>query len=161
MVASLSESFKKAGGRLQIVGTGPLEAEIAEFIEVHELNSFVELVGFSNDLDSIYARAEYLISSSKFEGLPITFFEAKLHGLKILTFPSSGAFDILGPEDVVTSDFSEDTLRSALRDALVNSISSDVERRFIQQQNEWMLAKHCAVKYYQLVENKLELLKSS
>jgi hypothetical protein len=140
---------------------GPLEPEVKNFIEKHGLHSFVHLVGYSDNLDSIYSRSEYLISSSKFEGLPITFFEAKLHGLKILTFPSSGDFDILGPEDVVLKNFTEHELISALKVALMNGVSSVSDRRQIQERNQWMLAKRCTVKYYQLMENQLDLTKLS
>ncbi len=159
VVSSLSELFIREEASLQIVGAGPLESEVKNFIKNHGLNPFVELVGYRDNLDSIYSRSEYLISSSKFEGLPITFFEAKLHGLKILTFPSSGDFDILGPEDVVLTNFTEHELKSALQFALMNGISSVSDRRQIQEQNQWMLAKRCAVKYYQMVEQQLDLTK--
>ncbi len=158
-VSSLSESFRREEASLQIVGAGPLESEVKNFIESHGLNSFVELVGYSDNLDTIYSRSEYLISCSKFEGLPITFFEAKLHGLRILTFASSGDFDILGPEDVVLKNFTEDELVSALEVALKNGVSSVSDRRKVQERNQWMLAKHCAIKYYQMLENQLDLTK--
>jgi glycosyltransferase involved in cell wall biosynthesis len=160
-VSSLSELFRRREASLQIVGAGPLESEVKNFIEKHELHSFVEFVGYSDNLDSIYSRSEYLVSSSKFEGLPISFFEAKLHGLKILTFPSSGDFDILGPEDIVLKNSTEHELKSALEVALMNGVCSASDRRQIQEQNQWMLAKRCAVKYYQLVEDKLTLTKLS
>jgi glycosyltransferase involved in cell wall biosynthesis len=158
-VSSLSELFRREEASLQIVGTGPLESEVNNFIENHGLTSFVELVGYSDNLDLIYSRSEYLISCSKFEGLPITFFEAKLHGLKILTFPSSGDFDILGPEDAVLKNFTEHELVSALKVALMNGVSSVSDRRQIQERNQWMLAKLCAIKYYKMLENQLELTK--
>jgi hypothetical protein len=41
----------------------------------------------------------------------------------------------------------------------MNGVCSASDRRQIQEQNQWMLAKRCAVKYYQLVEDKLALAK--
>jgi glycosyltransferase involved in cell wall biosynthesis len=158
-VALLREVFRKEGASLQIVGSGPLEAEVRNFIEEQGLSSFVELVGYSNNLDSLYAESEYLISTSKFEGLPITFFEAKLHGLRVITFPSSGDFDILGVEDEVLKSFTEHELVAALKSAIQSGIASDNERHLVKERSQWMLAKHCADKYYELVENKLELSK--
>lgn len=158
-VSSLRELFRREEARLQIVGAGPLESKVKIFIENHGLESFVKLVGYSENLDPIYSNSEYLISTSKFEGLPITFFEAKLHGLKILTFPSSGDFDILGPEDVILKNFTEHELKLALMFALMKGVSSVSDRRQIQERNQWMLAKHCAVKYYQSVEHQLDLTK--
>jgi len=159
VVSSLSALFRRTGASLQIVGVGPLESQVKEFIEKHELGSFVEFGGYSDNLDSIYSKSEYLISTSKFEGLPITFFEAKLHGLRILTFPSSGDFDILGPEDTVLKNFTEQELKTALKVALLDGVLSESIRGEIQVRNQWMLAKRCAISYYGLIENKLDLSK--
>ncbi len=157
-VAALSEIFKESDARLQIVGAGPLEGEVRKSIETLGLSSFVELSGYSDDMDSIYARSEYLISTSRFEGLPISFFEAKLHGLRILTFPSSGDFDILGEEDVILKDFTEHEVKVSLELALMSGILSDNERKLIRERNEWMNAKLCAIRYYELLDRKFKLL---
>lgn len=147
--------FIAYGARAKIVGRGPLTSAIAEFIESNQLQDIVELTGYSQDLDTIYSESEYLVSTSRFEGLPLTFFEAKQHGLRIITTPSSGDFDILGSEDVILPDFQESSLIAALDHAVRFGQSAADERRSIQEKNQWMQSKTCAIKYYDLVNSEL------
>jgi hypothetical protein len=96
-----------------------------------------------------------LLSTSKFEGLPITFFEAKLHGLRIIATPSSGDFDILGPEDSVLPDFTVETLVNSLKGALKEGLLDEERRASIQHRNAWMQADKRAQIFYELIESEL------
>jgi glycosyltransferase involved in cell wall biosynthesis len=155
-VRGVRHLFAAYDARVKIVGQGPCKSVIAEFIESNQLQDIVELTGYSQDLDSIYSESEFLVSTSRFEGLPLTFFEAKQHGLRIITTPSSGDFDILGSEDVILADFQESSLLAALDQAVRFGLSTSEERRSIQEKNQWMQSKTCALKYYDLVNSELE-----
>lgn len=150
-----AETFFHYGAKVKFIGKGLLEPEISAFIEANKLGEIIEMCGYREDLDSIYSKSEYLVSTSKFEGLPITFFEAKLHGLRILTTPSSGDFDILGPEDSVLADFTLDSVVNALKDALLSGQVSEEIRASVQRKNAWMQADQRAKLYYELIRDEL------
>jgi len=150
-----ADVFLGRGAKVKIIGKGPLEGEMARFIEANNLGEIVEVCGYRHDLSPIYSESEYLLSTSKFEGLPITFFEAKIHGLRIITTPSSGDFDILGPEDSVLPDFTVETLANSLKGALKEGLLTEEHRVSIQQKNAWMQAGARAQIYYELIESEL------
>lgn len=154
-VKSLADSFLRHGARVKLIGKGVLELEIAKFIAANDLGKIVELSGYLEDLSSIYSSSEYLISTSLFEGLPITFFEAKLHGLRIISTPSSGDFDILGAEDLILKDSKVETLRNALNAALEGGLLTAEGRNSIQRQNAWMQSEARSKLYYELIEAEL------
>ena len=154
-VKLLADSFLRHGARVKLIGKGVLELEIAKFIAVNDLGKIVELSGYHEDLSSIYSSSEYLISTSKFEGLPLTFFEAKLHGLRIISTPSSGDFDILGAEDLILQDFKVETLRAALNAALEGGLLTTEGRNSIQRQNAWMQSETRSKLFYELIEAEL------
>lgn len=155
-VRLLADTFLRHGAKVKLIGKGPLENAMVEFIEANNLGEIVEMYGYRDDLDSIYSGSEYLLSTSKFEGLPITFFEAKMHGLRIITTPSSGDFDILGPEDSVLQDFKVETLVDTLKGALEDGILDAESRVSIQRQNAWMQAETRAQIYYELIGSDLK-----
>lgn len=151
----LADTFLRHGAKVKLIGKGPLENAMVQFIEANNLRDIVEVCGYYENLDTIYSESEYLLSTSRFEGLPITFFEAKLHGLRIITTPSSGDFDILGPEDFVLQDFRLETLVGALSEALEDGLLTAERRHAIQQQNAWMQVDKRARIYYELIESEI------
>jgi glycosyltransferase involved in cell wall biosynthesis len=155
----LADEFLGYRARVKLIGKGPLESEMVHFIAAHKLENIVEMCGYRDDLDSIYSGSEYLLSTSKFEGLPITFFEAKLHGLRIITTPSSGDFDILGSKDCVLQDFTLHSFVDALKCALEGGLLTKEDRTSIQNQNAWMQAESRAKVYYNLIETELTQVK--
>jgi glycosyltransferase involved in cell wall biosynthesis len=88
-----------------------------------------------------------------YEGLPISFFEAKLHGLKIITTPSSGDFDVLTNEDILLPDFSEASIAGALLDAITQGPISRGNRDAIRSQSSWMNTEYCSREYYKNLTN--------
>ena len=150
-----NDAFLSNGAKVKLIGKGPLEPEMVRFIESNSLGKIIEMCGYHENLDSIYSSSEYLLSTSKFEGLPITFFEAKLHGLRIIATPSSGDFDILGPEDSVLPDFTVETLVNSLKGALKEGLLAEESRVSVQHQNAWMQADKRAQIFYELIESEL------
>ncbi len=151
-IKEVYKTLEESGVTVSFIGKGPLEGDIREYVERNRLGKVVKIVGYVSDLNSIYSESDYLISTSKFEGLPITFFEAKQHGLKVITTPSSGDFDVLGDEDEILPNFSRRSISKALVSAIQRGKLTPEERRAIQVQNRWMSAELCAQKYYKLVQ---------
>lgn len=150
------EILLDAGVRVVFVGKGPLESQIKDFIRENNLESIVEVKGFVENLNPIYSQSEYLISTSQYEGLPITFFEAKQHGLRIITTPSSGDFDVLASDDVILPDFQVLTLSKALVAAVANGRASSTAREEIQRNSQWMSSEYCANIFYKLIDSELQ-----
>jgi glycosyltransferase involved in cell wall biosynthesis len=140
------------GATVEFIGTGPLKEAIVDFISCNDLGSVVKLSDYTEDLNSVYSESEILVSTSQFEGLPLTFFEAKQHGLRIITTPSSKDFDILGTEDVILKDFKSASIAESLISAITQGPLTVNERRSIQEKNRWMNSRECAFKYYELIE---------
>ncbi len=147
-ILSVKSDLELAHARVFFLGSGELEAEMASFVDSEKLSNIVSIMGYQSDLNSFYSEADYLVSTSRYEGLPISFFEAKLHGLKIIATPSSGDFDVLANEDVLLPDFSEASIAGALLDAVNLGPLSREKRNAIRSQNSWMNAEQCGKKYY-------------
>lgn len=140
------------GATVEFIGAGPLEGAIVDFIACNSLGSVVQVAGYTEDLNPVYSKSEILISTSQFEGLPLTFYEAKQHGLRIIATPSSSDFEIFGTEDVILKDFRSESIAESLITALGRGPLTVDERRTIQEKNKWMNSRECAVKYYELIE---------
>jgi glycosyltransferase involved in cell wall biosynthesis len=141
---------------LTMVGSGPLEKEVKDFLQLHQLEEVVNFVGFESDLAPYYASASHLVSCSTNEGLPLTFFEAKLSGLNIIATPSGGGSEIFGQEDLELKSFDEHEFEKALIEVL-NSPAPTMEfRRSVQLKSLWMSAEKGAERYYALITDLLE-----
>ena len=151
-ISSVKSAFELKHAKVFFLGAGELESEMINFVDSEELSDIVSILGYQSDLNSYYSDGDYLISTSQYEGLPISFFEAKLHGLKIITTPSSGDFDILTSDDILLSDFSKESIAGALLGALKLGAISIENRDAIRNQNAWMKAESCSRKYYKILE---------
>ena len=152
----LSQTISLPEPTLTIVGSGPLESSVQAFISSKELKRYVRFVGAQESVSPFFAVATHLISCSTNEGLPLTFFEAKLAGLSILATPSGGGSEIFGEEDVELNTFDEVEFEAALRKILISSPPSAEEREAIQLKSSWMSAEEGAKRYYSAVSRLLE-----
>ncbi len=152
-ILSIKSDLELAHARVIFLGSGELEDEMASFINSEKLSNIVSIMGYRSDLNSFYSEADYLVSTSMYEGLPISFFEAKLHGLKIITTPSSGDFDVLTNEDILLPDFSEASIAGALLDAITQGPISRGNRDAIRSQSSWMNTEYCSREYYKNLTN--------
>jgi len=70
--------------RFEIVGDGPLHAELQLLIEELKLTSNVFLLGRCIDMAGFYQSLDLLVSSSRHEGLPIALLEGMASGLPLV-----------------------------------------------------------------------------
>jgi glycosyltransferase involved in cell wall biosynthesis len=145
---SLNSKMDLQPSTLTIVGTGPLEKEVKEFVQRHGLGEVVSLVGNQSDVSPYYAKATHLVSCSTNEGLPLTFFEAKLSGLCIVSTPSGGGSEIFSEEDFKLSSFDKEEFEQTLSEILVSVPPTGEERKGIQSRSQWMNAENGAQRYY-------------
>lgn len=82
--------------RLQLVGDGPTQEEVAGLAESLGLAGSVEFLGARSDVSALLARADIFALISNWEGFPISILEAMRAGLPIL------ASDVGGVREAVT-----------------------------------------------------------
>jgi glycosyltransferase involved in cell wall biosynthesis len=142
---SLPESF------LMIVGSGPLQKRLVERISNLGLEREVKFFGFQEDVLPFMLSSTHLISPSLTEGLPITFYEAKLAGMRIITTPSGGGTEILDNEDILLNDFESDTFLRALGKVIESGGVTKNERLEISSRSFWMRSSHLIPTYYDAI----------
>ena len=140
---------------LTIVGSGPLEDQVRSFIHTHNLETVVDYVGLQLDVTPYLLTANHLVSTSTNEGLPLTFFEAKLAGLAILATPSGGGGEIFGDEDLELTSFDESEFEIALLNILNSTPPSLESRLAIQNKSKWMSSEEGSKRYYSLISRLL------
>lgn len=84
------------GYRLEIFGEGPLKEDLQNKINGYQLNHQVILMGSEKDIAKIYGDAQFLVSTSSYEGLPMVFLEAMNFSLPIISFDFK-----TGPKDLI------------------------------------------------------------
>jgi glycosyltransferase involved in cell wall biosynthesis len=62
--------------RFLLVGTGPLQGEVDQWIDEYSLNEVVKQVGLQQDVKPYYSAMDIFHMSSDFEGLPVALLEA-------------------------------------------------------------------------------------
>ena len=136
---------------LTIVGSGPLEKRVKDFIATERLEGVVNFVGEQFNVAPFLLSSTHLVSPSTNEGLPLTFFEAKLAGLLILATPSGGGSEIFDTQDQKLKTFDELEFENALVRIFDSPPPSLAERKRIQRDSSWMNADQCAKNYYDLL----------
>ncbi len=137
---------------LTIVGDGPLMNRLRSFVSENRLETIVYLAGYRKDVTDFLVNATHLISVSTNEGLPISFFEAKLAGMRIISTQSGGGSEIFGELDYELPSFKVDDLVSHLKTILNEEISGE-SRELIANNSLWMKTENCSEKYYDLLRS--------
>jgi len=82
--------------RLRILGTGPLQAALENYVAEHALKACVTLVGYRKNPLPYYRQADLFVLSSLYEGMPNALVEAMLGRVPVLaTDCPSGPAEIL------------------------------------------------------------------
>lgn len=140
---------------LTVVGDGPLYLAIQELTKRSGLQDIVTLAGVQHDITPFLLSHSHLVSCSLSEGLPITFFEAKLAGMKILTTPSGGGSEILNHFDTLLSDYNQEEFEMEILRILDRGSVSLEERKTICLDSQWMQASLTTARYYEVLKEEL------
>jgi glycosyltransferase involved in cell wall biosynthesis len=108
-----------------------------------------------HDITPFLLSHSHLVSCSLSEGLPITFFEAKLAGMKILTTPSGGGSEILNHFDTLLSDYNQEEFEMEILRILDRGSVSLEERKTICLDSQWMQASLTTARYYEVLKEEL------
>lgn len=94
----LSQLTKRDDWVLDLVGDGPLRAEVEEVIIKLNLVSRIHMLGARNDVPQLLKQADIFILISDWEGLPLSILEAMRAGLPVI------ASDVGGVSEAVEDD---------------------------------------------------------
>lgn len=111
--------------RLDIYGEGPLEAELADLIEVLGVAGSVRLLGPTDQRDAVFDRAGLFLVSTAFEGQGLAIAEALARGLPVVSFDARyGPRDAIGDAGVLVAPGDVD----GLADAVIGLLRDDARR---------------------------------
>lgn len=96
LILAFEKVLKKVNAELVILGEGPLQKELTDFIASLGLSKHISLPGFKTDLLPWYASADLFVLSSRFEGFGNVIVEAMACGVSVVsTNCPSGPAEIL------------------------------------------------------------------
>lgn len=84
---------------LRILGEGPERAKLKALIRDLDLQGTVELCGFTENPYAYMKAADYIVCSSKYEGLSTVIIEALILSKPIVTTPCTGMRELLGDSE--------------------------------------------------------------
>lgn len=83
------------GARLTIAGDGPLRDSLAERASRLDLQAAVDLVGPIDDVGRLLRQADFFVSTSSYEGLPVAVLEAMSWGVPVIVTDVPGHCDVV------------------------------------------------------------------
>jgi glycosyltransferase involved in cell wall biosynthesis len=150
-IASLRDKNLIGDASLTMVGDGPLLEEARRLVSNLRLENLVSIVGQQANVLPYLLEHTHLVSCSINEGLPITFYEAKLAGLRIISTPSGGGAEIFDVNDLVTAGFSEIEFEAVLEKVFGEPPPTLIEKIEISEASAWMSSQKCTENYYQAI----------
>lgn len=114
--------YKFQNIHLYILGIGPLEQEITKYIEQHNLNDVVSLLGYQINPYKYISKCDLFVCASREEGFSTAATEALIVGTPVCTVNVSGMKEMLGENNdygVVTEN-SEEALQQGIEQLLQN-----------------------------------------
>lgn len=73
--------------RINLAGDGSLRKQLEQNISIHQIDKFINILGFQNNINELFNMSHCLILPSLWEGLPISLIEASAAKLPIITTP--------------------------------------------------------------------------
>jgi len=80
-----------------LVGEGPLRADLQELVARLGLASRVHFAGLRQDMASVYAELDIVVSASRSEAMPLALLEAMSCGLPVVATRVGGVPDLIQP----------------------------------------------------------------
>jgi len=119
--AALTVVEKYDNARFVIVGEGPLEQELKQTIERSGLAGHMRLVGPTDDVPSFLRGADVYVSTSHYEGMPLSVLEAMAWCVPVIVS------DVPGNNDVVEHNISGLLYRLGDSEALAEAIAGTIQ----------------------------------
>jgi len=131
--------------RVIIVGEGPLKKSLLNMSELLGIEKYVFFIGRRNDIPEILSDTDIYVSTSKWEGLPLSLLEAMAAGKPVIATNVPGIKEVLEDGAGILVDI--DDIRG-FREAILELIKSPEKRKRLG-----LLAKEVVCKRYSLKES--------
>jgi len=133
---------KIPGAHFVVAGDGPMAEQRAQFVERQGMR-YVPLVGGQQDMPSVYAQFDVLVSSSRSEGMPFALMEAMACGVPVVARRVGGVTDLVLHGTTGRLVSADD--REGLSTSLVEVLKDDATRALMRT-----AARERAVRHFQL-----------
>ena len=132
---------------LWIVGEGSERGKLEAFISENQMESSVKLLGFQANPYTYMQNADFLVCSSRYEGLSTFVVEGLILGRPIITTECSGMRELLGDSEAgLIVENSETALLTGMRELLNNpSLRNDYAKQ-AKQRGDRLSAMHITKK---------------
>lgn len=91
---------KRQDWTLTIVGEGQDKQKLIDLINKEDLNKFVSVQAFTNNIEEYYINASIFLSTSRWEGFGLVITEAMECGLPVISFANSGPKEIINKNGI-------------------------------------------------------------
>lgn len=122
-LVSIAKKLKKdkIPFHLWIIGVGPKEQELKQYVEENNLTKEVEFLGFQKNPFPYLKAADLFVCSSRAEGFSTVACEATVLGVPIVTTNCSGMEELLGKSEYgIITENSEKALYKGLKEILID-----------------------------------------
>jgi glycosyltransferase involved in cell wall biosynthesis len=146
---------------LYVIGAGPLEDDLRALSRNLGIAESTRFLGYRTDVPALLRAADVLLNTSRFEGMPMTFIEAMLARIPIVTSPWLGASSMLERGDLgfLSAGWDDGDVAAALTRALTDEKSRArcAELAAVRARSAYTLERtasaHCEV--YEAVGNRV------
>lgn len=154
-IAAVQSTLRRHGAECVMVGDGPLLPDIHASIEKLGIQDIVRIAGHSDEPSEYLLSSDCLLLASRFEGLPLSVFEARLAGLRILSTPVGGVWEVINEDDSLCQTFGGHEFERALvQQALRGRLGTGI-RISRMRANGRFDSKNLTQAYYQLLRSSL------
>ncbi|WP_416840391.1 glycosyltransferase family 4 protein [Haloferax sp. DFSO52] len=141
---------------VRVVGSGPLEGKMKQFVSKKDISDKVIIKGYvsDGDLKEMYANAEALILPSLYEGLPTVVLEALASGTPVIGTEVPGIQDLINHRvnGLLMPDNSIEQIHASITKLSENpelkSLLSSNARQSVVPKYTWDSISNDAIKYY-------------
>jgi glycosyltransferase involved in cell wall biosynthesis len=117
---------------LLLVGEGPTQSKIEHLVLQFELSNRVILLGFREDISSLYRSCDVAVLSSHFEGFGLSAIEAVAMGIPLVISNTPGLTDIVGEIAITVHDNSPYAMAQSIQNAFksLNNVSEHLLKKY-------------------------------
>lgn len=140
-LAKIKRSQPEIGNQIKyiLVGKGSKEEEYREYINAHDLEENIQLLGFRSDIPELLHASDLFVFPSHQEGLPVALMEAMSSGVDVICSRIRGNTDLVSDGLFEPGDVDE----------VERLITERVEHSGVENRNAGIIKNHFSVENVQ------------
>lgn len=119
--------YKYQNVSLNILGDGPLRAELENYVKSNGLDNVIFFKGNVDNVEEYFSKSDIFVLSSSYEGLPLVILEAMAAQLPIISTNVGGIIDIVTDNGLLVEAENESEMVKALKKLIENK---DLREKF-------------------------------